>query len=644
MKCIDWACGGRILFSSMVLSVGVAMLVTLCTLAAEAQVRSDHAPSYAVRLAGKHFIELADTNRVASWHRTFTAEMWVRWRLDSGNITLMGTHAYPRLGRLGFTGWFTHLVIQDGVAKVWANSARSGTQLAPPGVDLNSSGWHHVAWICTDEKMAHVCVDGTFSGRWGSKPVEDDETTNLCLGCLPWSDPKSQCFADIRAFRLSSTVRYTGKYEPPQTFEKDADTVTLLDFAKPQAGMIADISGQRHHGKIMGGTWIDAETGNPLRVAGTRRIKIVVQPGTSERPAPAKPAAISPDTAPATRPALSDVRPAPDMRPMPQTPVVPGVTPPDRTGDTARKPIPPAVNRQTPPDSSAQQAALDEVRSTLKAEFDSAKSAEQKAALAQRLVALASESSETPPIRFALLNESIRMNCEAGRLSRALDVVDQAATQFEVDAWKLKADAVEHALASARAADQRKQNLKTTLELTDGLIAARQFDLAESLLEVVQGKLSRYDEGKLRPQIRDRTESVRQRRAMQDLAKLATERLKSDPDNPKAHLALGQYLCLLEQAWDRGLPHLAQGDDANVREAASKELAASTAADRLVDVADAWFAAAQAKQGFTKTLLLQHARDWYAKSVDQVTGLSRVRVSKRIEEIEETLKKSASGG
>jgi hypothetical protein len=89
---------------------------------------------------------------------------------------------------------------------------------------------------------------------------------------------------------------------------------------------------------------------------------------------------------------------------------------------------------------------------------------------------------------------------------------------------------------------------------------------------------------------------------------------------------------------------LAQGDDANVREAASKELAASTAADRLVDVADAWFAAAQAKQGFTKTLLLQHARDWYAKSVDQVTGLSRVRVSKRIEEIEETLKKSASGG
>jgi hypothetical protein len=109
-------------------------------------------------------------------------------------------------------------------------------------------------------------------------------------------------------------------------------------------------------------------------------------------------------------------------------------------------------------------------------------------------------------------------------------------------------------------------------------------------------------------------------------------------------LALGQYLCLLEQAWDRGLPHLAQGDDANVREAASKELAASTAADRLVDVADAWFAAAQAKQGFTKTLLLQHARDWYAKSVDQVTGLSRVRVSKRIEEIEETLKKSASGG
>lgn len=458
--------------------------------------------------------------------------------------------------------------------------------------------------------MAHICVDGSFSGSWGSKPVEDDETTNLCLGCLPLSAPSSQCFADIRAFRLSSTVRYTGKYEPPQTFEKDTDTVALLDFTKPQAGMIADVSGHRHHARIVGGAWIDAETGNPLRVAGTRRIKIVVQPGVSERPAPAKPAAVSPDTAPATRPALSDVRPAPDTRPMPQTPVAPAVIPPDRTGDAAGKPTPPAVNRQKPPDSSAQQAALDEVRTTLKAEFDSAKSSEQK----------------------------------AGRLSRALDVADQTATQFDVDAWKLKADAAKHALASARAADQRKQNLKATLELTDGLIAARQFDLAESLLEVVQGKLSRYDEGKLRPQIRDRTESVRQRRAMQDLAQRAAERLKSDPDNPKAHLALGQYLCLVEQAWDRGLPHLAKSDDANLREAASRERAASTAADRQADVADAWFAAAQAKEGFTKTPLLQHAHDWYAKSVDQVTGLSRVRVSKRIAEIEEALKKSASGG
>jgi hypothetical protein len=43
-------------------------------------------------------------------------------------------------------------------------------------------------------------------------------------------------------------------------------------------------------------------------------------------------------------------------------------------------------------------------------------------------------------------------------------------------------------------------------------------------------------------------------------------------------------------------------------------------------------------------MLLQRAHDWYARSADEVTGLARVRISKRMAEIAESLKKHGIGG
>ena len=45
--------------------------------------------SYAVQFEGRHFVELAGTREVASWKRTFTAEMWVRWRDDASACRLI---------------------------------------------------------------------------------------------------------------------------------------------------------------------------------------------------------------------------------------------------------------------------------------------------------------------------------------------------------------------------------------------------------------------------------------------------------------------------------------------------------------------------------------------------------------------------
>ena len=49
--------------------------------------------------------------------------------------------------------------------------------------------------------------------------------------------------------------------------------------------------------------------------------------------------------------------------------------------------------------------------------------------------------------------------------------------------------------------------------------------------------------------------------------------LENDPTNPAANLAAGRHLCLVQGDWDRGLPMLALGSDAELKAAATKDLA-----------------------------------------------------------------------
>ena len=48
--------------------------------------------------------------------------------------------------------------------------------------------------------------------------------------------------------------------------------------------------------------------------------------------------------------------------------------------------------------------------------------------------------------------------------------------------------------------------------------------------------------------------------------------LKANPGDTAAHLALGRYFCLVKGDWEAGLPHLAQGDDPDLKALAEEDL------------------------------------------------------------------------
>ena len=111
------------------------------------------------------------------------------------------------------------------------------------------------------------------------------------------------------------------------------------------------------------------------------------------------------------------------------------------------------------------------------------------------------------------------------------------------------------------------------------------------------------------------------------------DRLKKDPKDAEANLELGKYFGLLKGKWERALPLLAMGNDEALRTPARQDVAKpKKTADQLA-LADAWYALAQSEQDPAKLNLERRAAYWYEQAVPDLRGLSRLKASKRIDQI-----------
>ena len=114
--------------------------------------------------------------------------------------------------------------------------------------------------------------------------------------------------------------------------------------------------------------------------------------------------------------------------------------------------------------------------------------------------------------------------------------------------------------------------------------------------------------------------------------------LAEDGDHPQANLRLGKYYCFSkrEPQWERGLPLLARGDDPVLQALAEAEAGVSSAAPAAdkVRLADRWYDASKSVPDEIRARVDDRARFWYTEALDELSGFTKTRVEKRLEEIE----------
>ncbi len=291
----------------------------------------------------------------------------------------------------------------------------------------------------------------------------------------------------------------------------------------------------------------------------------------------------------------------------------------------------PASSGETPIPSDADQVhAQSLVRDIYKEEYSQAKTAEQKLALAKKLLDKANQTKDDPAAHYVLLRVARDLAVQAGYADVAMTAITKMAEGFPVEAATMRVEAVKKTASAARSPTQCEMLLDCIPPLIDESVAANRIDDA---LELSRLALAVAREGKNRELVRTamaRHKDVQAIVESHERAQVALATLAQNPDDAEANLVAGNYFCFTLDDWPQGLPRLAKGSDAPLKELATRDLQGAETAAEQMRLGDDWWDRAETAEGLAAQRLRPRAVQWYQLASPQLTGLMKEKVSRRL--------------
>lgn len=294
----------------------------------------------------------------------------------------------------------------------------------------------------------------------------------------------------------------------------------------------------------------------------------------------------------------------------------------------------PKSDRLPVPDEAAQQKVLAEVKEVFAKEYAAAAKPEERGKLAATLFKQGTDTRDNPTARYVLLVEARGAALDAGDR----DLVDRAmraiARYFEVDLVDMAAEVFAEAARRGRSAAANKTMAQAALDMAK---TASTQDRPEQATALAEAAIAMARKGGDMGAVK---KAVAARRQFDDLKQryqafvAAGKALEQDPDDPQASLQRGAYLCFVKDDWPAGLALLAKGSDPVLKALAEAETAAPRQPADRVALADKWWDAAEAAPDEnTKDRYRARAGHWYEQALPGVTGLTKTKVQRRLDEI-----------
>ncbi len=239
--------------------------------------------------------------------------------------------------------------------------------------------------------------------------------------------------------------------------------------------------------------------------------------------------------------------------------------------------------------------------------------------------------------RFMLFSEARDLNAAAGDLDMTCKTIDVFNRYFTIDPIQEKFDAAIAIAKVARLPADMAGMIVAMEETATAAVAAGQFNIATKLSEQAVTAARQMDYPRLPAVLSTRSQQIHEAQKWSLAAKEAAAVLDKKPADPDANLKLGRIHCFINGDWDRGLPELARGSDAQLKALAEIEMKNVTDPANQIVVADGWWTLSESQSSWAQPQLRIHAAKWYAKAQPALSGLAKAKAEKRISEPSDTV-------
>lgn len=265
---------------------------------------------------------------------------------------------------------------------------------------------------------------------------------------------------------------------------------------------------------------------------------------------------------------------------------------------------------------------------------------EARLKLAQVFLNEGRDTTDDLAARYVLLREAWLLAGQAGDAAIALQALEEMAAGFAVEdavvlAAKIKA--LESAVKSASSPENHQFIVDAATVLLEEAVAADEFETALALGVIAENAGKKLKSVPLVSGLRKRNDEVKTLQAEFAPVKPFVAALKKDAKDARANTEVGRYYALTKGNWERGLPLLAKGDDATLKELATLEARAPTAGKDQATLGHKWAAAAATlKEGAARNALLR-AYQWLQQALASVPDDQRPGLEKALTSINEKL-------
>jgi len=296
-----------------------------------------------------------------------------------------------------------------------------------------------------------------------------------------------------------------------------------------------------------------------------------------------------------------------------------------------------ATLRAPLPDADAASKAEASIKTLFKAEYARTKRADVQA-LGAKLLQQGMETSDDATGRYVLLREARSAALRSGDVDLFLKATDELGADYAVDAWALKIEGFERLSKMTSApAEEDRVLAETAAAAAEEAVAAESYEPAARLLTLAAAVATKAKWTVFAGRASAREKEVRSLAQEQQAAAEAVAAMRNNPEEPGANLARGKYLCLVRGNWDRGVPHLARGNDASLKAAAEKDVADPQKPEAQIEVGDGWAELAGKHSPLERAYMRNRALEWYDRALPELAGLKRSQLESKIKELHKSM-------